>query len=147
MAHHGGVVVNMQPPFLVLRNSLSDDIDYPTAPVIEVKGLMFVSLPSLRSHTLRCLRVSWSGHHVVRVQYSEMVFLLQLSHVQSEFGQGVSNFVGWMHVGMVLRACSVSQSARRYCKRCFVPRGVWTEFNQITCSESDSIGNEILEDC
>src|SRR6266849_10325759 len=58
MTHHRGVVVNMQPPFLVLSNPLSDDIDYSAAPVIEVKGLMFVSFPSLGSHTLRGLRVS-----------------------------------------------------------------------------------------
>src|SRR6266571_3545993 len=85
VTHHRGVVINMQPSFLILRNSLPDDVDYSAAPVIEVEGLMFVSFPSLRSHTLRGFRMCQPCHHVVCVQYSEVVLLLQLSHVQSEF--------------------------------------------------------------
>src|SRR5712692_445191 len=84
VTHHRGVVINVQPPFLVLSNSFPDYVDSSAAPVIEIEGLMLVSFPSLRSHAFRSFGVCQSGHHVVGVEYSEMVILLQLSHVQSE---------------------------------------------------------------
>src|SRR5205807_3802610 len=58
-----------------------------------------------------------------------------------------SNFVGRMHVGMVLCASSVSQRASGYRQRRFVPRRVRTELYEITRSEPDSVGNEVLKDC
>src|SRR5436190_12605328 len=81
VTHHGGVVVNVQPLFLVLSNSLSNYVDYFAAPMIEIEGLVFVSLPPLRSHPLGRFWVCEPGHHIISVQYSEMVFPLQLFHV------------------------------------------------------------------
>src|SRR5213594_2917831 len=107
MVENARVIVQVKPLLLFLRHPLLDQTLHLTTPVHKVELVMGLKrLPPLSSHSFRFLRRSQSRHNIIRVEDSKRIPFLQLSRIDTQSRQVLTNVIGWVSEHMVF--CSDS---------------------------------------
>src|SRR6266581_5574796 len=125
MVENARVIVQVKPLLLFLRHPLLDQTLHPTAPVHKVELVMGLKrFPSLSSHSFRFLRRSQSGHNIIRVEDSQRILLLQLSRIETQSRQVLTNVIWWVSEHVVFCSDSLAQRFRCNSQRGLIPRRV-----------------------
>src|SRR6266571_8932935 len=115
----------MKPLLLFLRHPLPDQTLHLTAPVNKVELVIGLKrFPPLSSHSFRFLRRSQSGHNIIRVEDSKQILLLQLSRVETQSRQVLTNVIWWVSEHVIFCSDSLAQRLCGDSQRGLIPRRV-----------------------